>query len=329
MSKKNYIILAVAVIIGAAIQLFVPAVGGLTPAGVSMLAVFIPTIILWIGIGTGWTSFLALTVLALMQVLDGQTVFNTAWGNSVNVVIIPMLIIVQVMIDSGAMQHIAEWIISRRIVRGRPYVFYALLCLAIFVIGTVVYPVIMCFIFLKLIDSVTESIGYTKQDKFYKAALLITLWVTTVMDGVWPFARPIPIVIMTFLSGLGYDISIVDWMKVSIPFGILCILAALLIIRFIYRPDVSKFKNFDDAAIRQRLKANPISRAGKLSTLFVLLVIISWVLPNVTGLGGIAEYFKAIGVPTCACLAVSLLCIIKDENGKPIIELGQAMAKVN
>lgn len=136
MSKKNYIILAVAVIIGAAIQLFVPAVGGLTPAGVSMLAVFIPTIILWIGIGTGWTSFLALTVLALMQVLDGQTVFNTAWGNSVNVVIIPMLIIVQVMIDSGAMQHIAEWIISRRIVRGRPYVFYALLCLAIFVIGT-------------------------------------------------------------------------------------------------------------------------------------------------------------------------------------------------
>lgn len=102
MSKKNYIILAVAVIIGAAIQLFVPAVGGLTPAGVSMLAVFIPTIILWIGIGTGWTSFLALTVLALMQVLDGQTVFNTAWGNSVNVVIIPMLIIVQVMIDSGA-----------------------------------------------------------------------------------------------------------------------------------------------------------------------------------------------------------------------------------
>ncbi len=147
MSKKKYIILAVAVIIGAAIQLFVPA-GGLTPAGVSMLAVFIPTIILWIGIGTGWTSFLALTVLALMQVLDGQTVFNTAWGNSVNVVIIPMLIIVQVMIDSGAMQH-CQWIISRRIVGGRPYVFYALLCLAIFVIGTVVYPVIMCFIFPK------------------------------------------------------------------------------------------------------------------------------------------------------------------------------------
>ena len=54
--------------------------------------------------------------------------------------------------------------------RGRPYVFYALLCLAIFVIGTVVYPVIMCFIFLKLIDSVTESIGYTKQDKFYKGS---------------------------------------------------------------------------------------------------------------------------------------------------------------
>lgn len=262
MSKKNYIILAVAVIIGAAIQLFVPAVGGLTPAGVSMLAVFIPTIILWIGIGTGWTSFLALTVLALMRCSTVRRFSTPRGATALKSLSSPCSIIVQVMIDSGAMQHIAEWIISRRIVRGRPYVFYALLCLAISLSAPVVYPVIMCFIFLKLIDSVTESIGYTKQDKFYKAALLITLWVTTVMDGVWPFARPIPIVIMTFLSGLGYDISIVDWMKVSIPFGILCILAALLIIRFIYRPDVSKFKNFDDAAIRQRLKANPISRAA-------------------------------------------------------------------
>lgn len=329
MSKKNYITLIAAIVVGIIIRFCLPPVGGLTEAGVGMLAIFVPTIILWIGIGTGWTSFLALTALALTQVMSGQAVFNTAWGNSVNTVIIPMLIIVQVMIDNSAMQHIAEWIISRKIVKGRPYVFFFLLCIAITVIGTVVYPVIMCFIFLKLLDSVTESIGYTKQDKFYKAGLLLTLWVTTVMDGVWPFARPIPTVVMTFMAGLGYDITILDWMKISLPFGAICILVALLIIRFLYRPDVTKFKNFDDAGIREKLKANPINRAGKISTISVLVVIISWVLPNLKFLGGVSEYFGAISVPTFACLAVGLLCIIKDESGKPIIELGNALSRVN
>ena len=240
-----------------------------------------------------------------------------------------MLIIVQVMIDSGAMMHIAKWIVSRKIVRGHPYVFMLLLCAAITIIGTVVYPVVMCFIFLKLIDSVTESIGYTKKDKFYKALLLITLWVTTVMDAVWPFARPIPTVVMTFLSSLGYEISIIEWMRISIPFGFICIAVALLVVRFLYRPDVSKFKNYDDAAIRKSLREEPINRAGRASTISVIIVIISWVLPFITGLGVVSTYLKAIGTPTFACLAVAVLCLLRDESGKPVIELGPALAKVN
>lgn len=329
MKKKDYILLAIAVAVGVLIKLFFPAVGGLTEAGVGMLAVFVPTIILWIGVGTGWPSFLALVALALTGVTDGQTVFNYAWGNSVNTVIIPMLIIVQVMIDNHAMQHIAEWIISRRIVSGRPYVFMILLCLAITVIGTVVYPVVMCFIFLKIIDSVTESVGYTKKDKFYKALLLLTLWVTTIMDGVWPFGRPIPTVIMTFLESIGYSINIIDWMKLSLPFGLICIVVALLVIRFIYRPDITKFKNFDDSAVRKRLSEERINRSGKVATISVVLVILSWVLPYISGLGAVNTYFASIGVPTCVCLAVAAMCIIKGEDGKPVIELGPALAKVN
>ncbi len=329
MDRKNYGILFFAVVVGVLIKLFLPAVGGLTEAGIGMLAVFVPTIILWIGIGTGWTSFLAMCALALTGVMPGQTVFNTLWGNSVNVVIIPMLIIVQVMLDNGAMQYIAEWIISRKIVKGRPYVFFFLLCMAIILIGTVVYPVVMCFIFLKLIDSVAESIGYTRADKFYKASLLLTLWITTITDGIWPFARPIPTVIMAFMSALGYEINLVGWLSVSIPFGIVCVVAALLIIRLFYRPDCSKFINFDDAAIRERLKANPINRAGKIATFSMMAVIVCWILPYMSFLGPVSTYFSNIGVPTAACLAVALLCLVKNDDGKPMVELGDALSKVN
>lgn len=323
--KKDYIWLAIAVAIGVLIKLFFPAVGGLTEAGVNLLAIFIPTVLLWIFIGTGWPTFLSLVVVALTGVTDGQTVFNHTWGNSVNTIIIPMLIIVQVMQDSGAMNYIAEWIISRKIVHGRPYVFMILLCVAITLIGTVVYPVVMCYIFIQLAGSIAESIGYTKKDKFYKALILIILWVATVMDGMWPFAKAVPNAIMAFLASLGFDVNIVDWMKFSVPYGIVSIVVSLLVIRFLYRPDVSKFKNFDDAAIRAKLKANPINRSGKVATLGVVVVIFAWVF----GLSGIIPYLQMIGAPTAACLVVAIMCLLKDESGKPIIEISSALAKVS
>lgn len=323
--KKDYTWLAIAVVVGVLIKLFMPAAGGLTEAGVGLLAVFVPTIILWIFVGTGWPTFLALCALALTGVTDGQTVFNHTWGNSVNTIIIPMLIIVQVMMDNGAMNYIAEWIISRKMVHGRPTVFLILMCVAMCVIGTVVYPVVICYIFLKLSGYVTESIGYTKKDKFYKALCLLTLWIATIMDAMWPFAKAVPNAIIGLLNGFGYNVNIVHWMKFSIPFGIVNMIVAILVIRFIYRPDVSKFKAFNDAAMREKLKANPLNRSGKIASVGIVVVLLAWIF----GLSGIVPYLQKIGAPTTACLVVGVMCLLKDEEGKPLIELGTALSKVN
>lgn len=328
-STRTYALLIVALGLGILIKLLLPAAGGLTSAGVTLLAVFIPTVVLWVGIGSGWPTFLGLTVLALVGIGSGEYIFNIEWGNSVNAVLIPMLIIVHVMIDNGAMQYIAEWILSRRLVSGRPYVFYTLLCLAITVLGTVVYPMILCVMFMQLMEQISISIGYTKKDKFYKASLLIILWMSTIMDAVWPFAKPCVASIIAFMGEQGFEISILDWMKGSIPFCILCIVTSLLTVRFIYKPDVSKFVNYDDAAIRKRLKETPINRAGKISVLSILLVVVSWVAPYLPFLGKVSDYFAGLGVPTAACLAVSIMCFVKGDDGKPIVQLGKALARVD
>lgn len=325
--NRNTLVLCLAILIGAIIW-FLPPEGGLTAAGVKLLSVFVVTIVLWIGIGTGWTSLFVLLALVILQIIDVNTVFSTAWGSSVPNIVIPLFIIVNVMIDSGAMQYITEWILSRKIIHGKPYVFLLMLCVAITLLGTAVYAVVMCCFLLEFVDDVCTSIGYSKDDKFYKAILLLALWICTIMDGVWPFARPIPALVIAYLAPLGYEISVLQWIAVSIPFTILCIACALFIIKFIYRPDTSKFKRYDDQAIRERLKSKPLSRSGKVSIICLILVILSWLLAGLN-IPVISPYLSSIGSPTAAYLAVLVMCFLKGDDEKPIIDLSTALAKVN
>ena len=66
--------LIIAVIVGALIYFLLPEANGLTKQGISMLAVFIPTIYLWLTCGTGWTSLFSVTQQRVVQhmVLCGE-----------------------------------------------------------------------------------------------------------------------------------------------------------------------------------------------------------------------------------------------------------------
>lgn len=326
MKKRDITILVVSVVIGI-ILCILPPFGGFTANGMKMLGVFIPTIICWVGIGTGWTSVLSLTAAALLHV-EAASVFSIAWGNGVTTMVIAMLIIVQVMMDSGAMKFITEWMLSRKIIHKRPYVFMFMLCLAITLIGTAVYAVIMCTFLLTLVDGICDQLGYTKEDKFYKALLLLSLWICTIMDGVWPFARPIPALLMNFLESNGYSITLFDWIKVSLPFTLICIIIALIIIKLIYRPDNSRFNAYDDEAIRERLKNEPMNISAKVSCASIIIIIICWLIPSLN-IPVISQYFGGVGNSAIPYLCVMVMCFLKKEDGEPIIEIGKALQKVN
>ena len=324
--NKDISILSIAGIVGLIIW-FVPPFGGLTNDGIKLLAVFIPTIILWISIGTGWTSFLSLTAITLLQITTDTGSFGVGWGNSISIMVIPMLVIVNVMLDSGAMEYLTKWILSRRIIHGRPYVFMLMLCVAITLIGTAVYAVIMCCFLLTFLESICSSIGYTKTDKFYRAVLFLALWICTIMDGVWPFARPIPVLIMAYLSPLGYEISILRWCAIGVPFAIMSIVVALLIIRFVYRPDVSKFRDYDDTAIREELKKVPLCLAGKMSITSIVIIVVTWLLAGLE-IPVVSDYFNSLGYATVPYLCMLVMCLVRIDS-KPVIKIETALSHVN
>ena len=123
MTKTQKKVLA-AVLIGVLVYFFMPATMGLTPLGVKLLAVFIPTVIIWLIVGgSGWSALLSVTMIVMLGVYDGNLSYQMQWGTSLVAMVIPFFMLASVLEESGAIEYIVKWIISRKIVHGRPDVY--------------------------------------------------------------------------------------------------------------------------------------------------------------------------------------------------------------
>ena len=199
--QKHFII---ALIAGVLIYFGLPEANGLTNAGVRMLAVFIPTIYLWLTCGTGWTSLLSVTVAVMLQVAPGASTYMTLWGNICGAAVIPFLMVASVMEESGAFEWIVKWIISRRFIHGRPTLFMVMFTFAMSSFSIFTAPQVVAVLFFRLLYEVAQSIGYTKEDSFYKAHGLLVGWIAQICDGVLIWGRPYVLTMVAVVAGLGF-----------------------------------------------------------------------------------------------------------------------------
>ncbi|MCD8020923.1 MAG: hypothetical protein LUF92_15525 [Clostridiales bacterium] len=143
-NQKNFII---ALIAGVLIYFFLPAANGLTDLGVKMLAVFLPTIYLWLTCGTGWTSLFSVTVAVMLGVYAGSSAYATLWGNICAAAVIPFLMVASVMQENGAFEWIVKWIISRKFIHGRPTLFLIMFTIAEVIISIFTAPQVVAVLF--------------------------------------------------------------------------------------------------------------------------------------------------------------------------------------
>ena len=122
--------LIIAVIIGALIFFLLPAGNGLTEQGVRLLAVFIPTIYLWMTVGGSWASWASISAGVLLSADEGTAAFTGLWGSVFVAVLIPFFMIATVLDESGALEWLVKWMISRKFIHGRPTLFTIMFTLA-------------------------------------------------------------------------------------------------------------------------------------------------------------------------------------------------------
>ena len=140
MSKKEtdlYFIHYVIMLILVACGWLLPAGEVITPMGMKAIGIFAGLIYGWIFIDLIWPSLLGLVLLSFTGYGSLTDVFGEGFGSEIVLLIIFFSVFTKWLEDIGLTNSIAQWMLSRKFLAGKPYLF-------LFVIFLVTYVVSAC-----------------------------------------------------------------------------------------------------------------------------------------------------------------------------------------
>lgn len=316
--KKTYLHIIIAIIIGVVLLNAIPAVNGLSEVGVKVIAVFVPVLYLWLTVGTDWTSWLALALIFMTGIMAPAAVYAGTFGSPLIITVIGMMAFSKVLVDTGVIDTAVKWAMTREIVRNRPYVFMIMIFVVCAVVSVFMDVGAVTLVFIAVIKVACEQIGYKKGDPFCTALFLGLFWITNAWNGGSPLGHALPIIMMNAATAGGYEITFAKWMSIGIPAALIMTVIAIVFICLIWRPEASKFKNYDLDAIKKEIK--PLTKQGIITIVLLVLVVLYWVLPTIFPSmlpAKIAAVYSTWGTILPLIIAMALLCII-HINGKPI-----------
>lgn len=246
--KHIWIALLAAIVIKAA----VPPANGLTDIGVNVLAVLVPVLYLWLTVGTDWVSLLALAGVIMTGVLSAAATYGASMGSATVIVVITCMGLNKVLSDTGVIKKIANWFLTRNIVRNRPYIFMAMFFLAATLLGLILECATLGIIFITLATEICAEIGYKKGDPFYTALIIGIFWISNITNAATPICHAVPLIMIGTAAASGITITYTQWMTLGLPFAFLMYLLLLLVICVIWKPEASKYQNYDLDKAREK-----------------------------------------------------------------------------
>lgn len=323
-AKKTYLHLFIALILGLAVGFGVQPVRGLTETGVKVLAVTIATLYLWLTLNTHWTSILFMGLL----VMTGAMTSNAVWAGSMGHFSVISMIVFMVMnyclTETGVIDKVCSWFITRKITNNRPYVFICMFFASMMVLGMFMDNLSLAVIYVGIAEVLCAKIGFRKGDAFYTCMFMGIMWVDVIISIASPIAHAPCLILMGMMSSqLGIEVSYAQWLGLGIPFAVLMFLVIILCVRF-WKPDTSAYVSYDVEA--EKRNARRLDVLGKISAAVFLVMLVMILLPELAGgiLPEFCAYWKNVGVIVIAILAVSLLCVIHVDD-KPILDMQAAL----
>ena len=262
----------------------------------------------------------------MTQAMTANEVWAGSMGHFVVITVLAYMLLNICLKQTGVINKIAIWFVTRKFVQGRPYAFMAMFFASNVIIGMFMDNLSLAVIYIGITGVLCEEIGVKKGDPFYTCMFTGVMWGNVILSIASPIAHALPNIIMGSAEAqLGITITYGQWLAVGVPFAALCYLAIMLVV-LIWRPDTTAFKNFDVEAVKK--KYPPLDARGKFSAFIFVLVVIFVLAPSILkDVNPFFAYLNNIGVVIPALLAIVVLALVRMD-GKPILNVPAAMKEV-
>lgn len=272
-----FVVLAIVIIIAAHIS---PGFGGLSSDAISVLGVFVGSLLMWIGVSIDWPSMITLLALGLIPTFGFSSTFSGAFGNTTVAFLIFTFALVYPLSKTNFVRRCTVAFITNKIARRGAWPFVCFLFAAVTFMGLFISPSVLFVAFMPFLEDIFKVLNVKKGGKAGNMIMMGTAFCISLSSGMTAIGHVWPtMAIGYYTAATGNDINQFQFMAIGIPTGIILIILLLLAFRFLYRPDDIQDIHPEDA-MSLRGTVPPADRKEKIILAVMALTVVLWVGPS-------------------------------------------------
>ena len=265
MKKTIYTLIGIAIML---LGFFVPEGAVITQTGMRVLFIFIGTLFLWTAVGGPWVSLLSITMIGFSGYTETfGAAFTKALGDETILMTMFMFVLFAGgLAESGCMQYVTRWVLTRKFIAGKPYVMLAAIAICSYALAFVANQMVSAIIMIAVVAALCETVGIEHgKDKVWIYLFgMILLGAGIGQPGfVYKGIGLTMINVFTKVSEGAYVISPNGYMIYNVIMSMILIVTMLALIKFVFRPDMSKLKAVTVDVMKQASDLPPISKQQK------------------------------------------------------------------
>lgn len=299
----------------------------ITVVGMQILGIFIGLLYSWSFVGILWPSLLGLAAIGLSNYGTMSDVLLRSFGDPVTVLVFFAMLLFGAIQHFGTTQYISRWFLTRKIINGRPVVFSFIFMITTYVLAALGASILPALLFMwSILYNVLNDVGYKKGDKYTTIMVIGTMFAAISGQAAKPFTGSSLAIIAAFQKTAKVSIDYLPYMLFGFIMAILAITVYCLLIKYVFRPDMSKIANISTERFEAE-KLPPMDLRQKIlfGCLFgyLILVLLPSILPKSLA---ITTFLNRLGPSGIIILFIVGLCAFKYK-GKPLMDFKEIAAR--
>lgn len=300
-----------------------PPWSGITQTGIQAIGIFFGLIFLLSNseFGLILPSLLGFLAVLLTDAYTPSSLMAATFGNSTVVQIIFAYVLCQTIISTGAGEFISKWLLTRKVLRGKPYLFCFVFFFAAWVMGAFAKIGGIVFV-LALLDSLIDNLGYEKEGSFNRWMSLGSFVSACIGMALIPF-QGLPLVIfgaiLSAMAQSGIVLNYAVYMLSIIAFSMAFIVLFALTMKAC-RVDADKLRAFDVSRIsgEQGGKLRMTRKQVLACLMFLFAIAYSVVMAFLPADSPLGQALSTFDQCTWFILALAIFFLLR-EDGKPLL----------
>lgn len=315
---KNPVILIVGLLLMFVLGRFLPTWGSVTRIGVQGICIFIGLVFL---AASGY-PYLAISTFALLAIqLSGAFTFADMIAASLGGVTIYQLIVIyglcRALIECGAGDVIARWLISRKFAKGKPFAFTFMLMIASVFAGAFIGLGGLVFYY-SVLESIRKELGYEEDSAWMKFNVFGVYTEAMIGMSMLPF-KGLPLLIFSplkqALGESGIETNDLLFMGIVAILGIL-VAVVYYFIMVLFRVDLGRLKDLDITKMEGMDNVKMNKRQSFITIVFAISLIYTILILFIKKGTPFGDAFNGITQAGWFAICLAIMCLVKID-GKP------------